>query len=98
MIPLPAASSRGRSKRADPTDSSTLEGYYAAAWVAKVERIGALNFPEEARRRNLTGSLRLSVVPGLSPLTRYAWVADALDTINYELACGFGMRLPRVYL
>lgn len=60
--PLPAASSRGRSKRADPTDSSTLEGYYAAAWVAKVERIGALNFPEEARRRNLTGSLRLSVV------------------------------------
>lgn len=60
--PLPAASSRGRSRRADPTDTSTLEGYYAAAWVAKVERIGALNFPEEARRRNLTGSLRLSVV------------------------------------
>ncbi len=26
-------------------------------------------------------SLRLSVVPGLSPLSRYAWVADALDTI-----------------
>jgi len=25
-------------------------------------------------------------------------MADALDTINYELACGFGMRLPRVYL
>lgn len=60
--PLPAASSRGRSKRADPTDTSTLEGYYAAAWVAKVERIGALNFPEEARRRNLTGALRLSVM------------------------------------
>jgi len=26
-------------------------------------------------------SLRLSVVPGLSPLERYAWVADALDTL-----------------
>jgi len=26
-------------------------------------------------------SLRLSVVPGLSPLERYAWVADALDSI-----------------
>ena len=26
-------------------------------------------------------SLQLSVVPGLSPLERYAWVADALDTI-----------------
>jgi ATP-dependent DNA helicase RecQ len=27
-------------------------------------------------------SLRLSVVPGLAPLVRYAWVADALDTIT----------------
>jgi ATP-dependent DNA helicase RecQ len=27
-------------------------------------------------------SLRLSVVPGLSPLERYAWVADALDTLS----------------
>jgi ATP-dependent DNA helicase RecQ len=27
-------------------------------------------------------SLQLSVVPGLTPLTRYAWVADALDTIH----------------
>ena len=26
-------------------------------------------------------SLRLSVVPGLSPLERYAWVADALDSL-----------------
>ena len=26
-------------------------------------------------------SLQLSVVPGLSPLERYAWVADALDTL-----------------
>ncbi len=27
-------------------------------------------------------SLRLSVVPGLTPLERYAWVADALDTLD----------------
>jgi ATP-dependent DNA helicase RecQ len=27
-------------------------------------------------------SLRLSVVPGLSPLERYAWVADALDHVD----------------
>ena len=26
-------------------------------------------------------SLRLSVVPGLSPLERYAWVSDALHTL-----------------
>ena len=31
------------------------------AWRRKVERIGNLNYPEEARRLNLSGSLRLDV-------------------------------------
>jgi protein TonB len=31
------------------------------AWRAKVERIGNLNYPDEAKRRNLSGSLRLDV-------------------------------------
>ena len=31
------------------------------AWRAKVERIGNLNYPEEAKRRHLTGSLVLDV-------------------------------------
>ncbi|MDF9393574.1 MULTISPECIES: energy transducer TonB [Methylococcus] len=35
---------------------------YERAWQDKVERIGNLNYPEEARRKNLTGSLLLSVV------------------------------------
>jgi protein TonB len=42
----------------------TREYKYAAymdAWRAKVERIGNLNYPEEAKRRNLTGSLVLDV-------------------------------------
>ena len=34
---------------------------YMDAWRAKVERIGTLNYPEEAKRRNLTGSLVLDV-------------------------------------
>jgi len=34
---------------------------YMDAWRAKVERIGNLNYPEEAKRRNLTGSLILDV-------------------------------------
>ena len=25
-------------------------------------------------------------------------MADELDTINYEITCGFGLRLPRIYL
>lgn len=34
---------------------------YMAAWQAKIEMIGNLNYPEEARRRNISGSLRLDV-------------------------------------
>ncbi len=44
--------------------ANTREYRYAAymeAWRAKVERIGNLNYPEEARERNLSGSLLLDV-------------------------------------
>lgn len=34
---------------------------YMDAWRAKVERVGNLNYPEEAKRRRLTGSLVLDV-------------------------------------
>ncbi|MEM9301787.1 MAG: energy transducer TonB [Pseudomonadota bacterium] len=34
---------------------------YMQAWVAKVERLGNLNYPDEARRRKLEGSLVLTV-------------------------------------
>ena len=44
--------------------ASTKEYKYAAymeAWRAKVERVGNLNYPDEARRKNLTGNLILDV-------------------------------------
>jgi periplasmic protein TonB len=34
---------------------------YMAAWVARIERIGNLNYPDEARRQQLHGQLVLSV-------------------------------------
>lgn len=34
---------------------------YMAAWVAKVERVGNLNYPDQARREGLDGSLVLTV-------------------------------------
>lgn len=34
---------------------------YEEAWRAKVERIGRINFPDEARRKKLSGSLIMSV-------------------------------------
>jgi protein TonB len=45
-------------------NASTQEYKYAAYlqnWVAKVERIGNLNYPDEARRNRLSGSLLLDV-------------------------------------
>lgn len=45
-------------------NARTREYKYAAymdAWRAKVERIGNMNYPEEARRRQLSGSLVLDV-------------------------------------
>ncbi|WP_126452612.1 energy transducer TonB [Sulfuriflexus mobilis] len=46
-------------------NASTREHKYAAymdAWRQKVERIGRINYPEEASRRKLTGKLVLTVV------------------------------------
>lgn len=44
--------------------ANTREHLYAAymrAWVGKVERVGNMNYPEQARRQGLEGSLVLSV-------------------------------------
>lgn len=38
------------------------EALYLKQWEQKVERIGNLNYPEEARKKNLGGRLRLMVV------------------------------------
>ncbi len=46
-------------------NANTREYKYAAymdAWRAKVERIGNLNYPDEAKKRNLSGRLLLDVV------------------------------------
>lgn len=45
-------------------DANTREYEYAAymrAWVARVERIGNLNYPDDARRRGVSGSLVMTV-------------------------------------
>lgn len=47
------------------TASSQLtseEKFYLAAWQAKVESLGRLNYPAEAAKQNLSGKLKLSVL------------------------------------
>jgi protein TonB len=56
--------SRAKRPRQKYISASTREYRYAAymeAWRAKVERIGNINYPDEARARQLSGSLLLDV-------------------------------------
>jgi len=41
--------------------ASSVDAYYLISWRRKIERIGNINYPEEARRRHIYGSLRLLV-------------------------------------
>lgn len=45
--------------------ASSSDAFYLNSWRRKIERIGNLNYPAEARRQNIFGSLRLlvSVLP-----------------------------------
>ena len=41
--------------------TSSIDAYYLHSWRRKIENVGNLNYPSEARRRKLHGSLRLLV-------------------------------------
>ncbi|CAK0774571.1 periplasmic protein TonB [Gammaproteobacteria bacterium] len=63
----PDLRSTSRRPRSKYISASTREYKYAAymeAWRAKVERIGNLNYPTDARRRGIYGSLILDVALG----------------------------------
>lgn len=52
---------RPRRKFVTANTREHLYASYMRNWVAKVERVGNMNYPEAARQRNLEGSLVLSV-------------------------------------
>lgn len=55
---------KAKRPRRDFISASTKEYKYASymeAWRAKVERIGNINYPDEARRNKLSGILRMTV-------------------------------------
>ncbi len=52
---------RPRRKFISANTREHLYAGYMRSWVAKVERVGNMNYPEQARRHNLAGSLVLSV-------------------------------------
>ena len=53
--------SAARERRVSLADSRSLAGFYAADWARKVTRIGEMNFPDAARRLNLSAGPLLEV-------------------------------------
>jgi len=76
--------------------ANTREHLYASYmrnWVAKVERVGNMNYPEQARRRNLEGSLVLSVdVLADGSIER----VQVLRSSGYELLDEAAVRIVRL--
>lgn len=58
---LKAKAERPRRKFISASTKEYKYASYMEAWRQKVERVGNLNYPEEARKRGLTGSLILDV-------------------------------------
>src|SRR3569832_1645335 len=58
---LKAYSKRPRERIITSQTRSFRDAAYLEAWREKIARIGNLNYPEEARRQNLSGSLLLAV-------------------------------------
>ncbi len=58
---IQAQATRLRRKQINASTQEYLYSNYLAAWARKVERIGNLNYPEEAKQQKLYGSLLLRV-------------------------------------
>jgi protein TonB len=56
-----ALSSKPKRRRISASTKEFAAAAYMKAWEMKVERIGNLNYPQEARQKGITGSLMLSV-------------------------------------
>jgi protein TonB len=76
--------------------ANTREYVFAAymhAWVARIERIGNLNYPDEARRREMHGQLVLTV-----GLTRAGGVKsiDIIQSSGHKVLDDAAMRIVRL--
>ncbi|GAA0714398.1 energy transducer TonB [Dokdonella soli] len=66
---------------------------YMRAWVARIERIGNLNYPDEARRRQLHGQLVLTV--GLERSGRIKSI-DVIQSSGHKVLDDAAIRIVRL--
>ena len=69
-----------------------VDAYYLQAWRRKVETVGNLNYPEEARRDQLYGSLRLLVAIAPDGALKDVQV---LDSSGYKVLDDAAIRIVR---
>ncbi|NJM11463.1 MAG: energy transducer TonB [Synechococcaceae cyanobacterium SM1_2_3] len=86
-----------RSKRVSPSDTQSPEGFYIAAWLRKVEQIGETNFPEVARRLNLSIGPVLEVAIGADGALREVRVARSSGNAELDRAAQKIVRLGAPY-
>lgn len=70
-----------------------ISAWYRDEWRKKVERIGNLNYPEEARRKRIHGSLRMLVVVDRNGTVQELQV---LESSGYDVLDEAAMRIVRL--
>lgn len=88
----PAAQARIRRIVEGQTQTSE-DAWYLESWRRKVERIGKLNYPDEARARKLYGSLRLLVAIEPDGALRDVRV---IDSSGHEILDEAAVRIVRL--
>ena len=73
--------------------ASSTDAFYLNSWRRKIENIGNLNYPEEARKRKLYGSLRLMVA--ITPDGRLKEV-ELLDSSGHKTLDEAALRIVRL--
>ena len=93
----PAAERRAtgeRTLRLDPRVAPRSDfAFYLASWQRKVERIGQLNYPREAKARGTAGSLRLLVAIAADGALRKARV---LESSGHAVLDAAALRIVRL--
>ncbi len=73
--------------------ASSTDAFYLNSWRRKIENIGNLNYPEEARKRKLYGSLRLMVA--ITPDGRLKDV-ELLESSGHKTLDEAALRIVRL--
>lgn len=66
---------------------------YMAAWVARIERIGNLNYPDEARRRQVHGQLVLTVALDRNGRVKHI---DVIESSGHKILDDAAIRIVRL--